>query len=136
MRKMIFVCTVIISFFGLTAMLNPVHETTSNRFPQGEIVKPDIPDSILNIVERSCFDCHSNQSGNFAAKGKLNFSNWNDYTAAKKVGKMDDICDVITKGKMPKKKYVSKHPEKKLSQAEIDLICKWAEQETKKMMGE
>lgn len=94
------------------------------------------PDSVSMIIERSCFDCHSDKSGNFAAKGKLNFTNWNEYTPAKKVGKMEAICEEITEGKMPKKSYVSKNPDKALSQSERELICKWAAAETKKLMGE
>lgn len=94
------------------------------------------PDSVSMVIERSCFDCHSDRSGNFAAKGKLNFTNWNEYTPAKKVSKMEAICEEITGGKMPKKSYISKNPDKALSQAEIGLICKWAADETKKLVGE
>jgi hypothetical protein len=136
MKKLMFISVSIIAFIGLTAMLHPVREIVSNQLPQGEIVKIDLPDSILKIVENSCFDCHSDRSGNFAAKGKLNFSGWNDYTPAKKVTKMDNICEMITKGKMPKKKYVSKNPDKALTKAQKDLICKWAAEESKKMLGE
>jgi hypothetical protein len=49
---------------------------------------------------------------------------------------MEAICEMITKGKMPKKKYVSKNPDKVLTKAEIDLICKWATEESKKLVGE
>jgi hypothetical protein len=136
MKRKLFICLGIVAFFGLTAMYFPGNNVNSDGSFQGEVVKPELPDSVLTIVERSCFDCHSDNSGNFAAKGKLNFSGWNEYTPVKKVSKMEAICEVITKGKMPKKKYVSKNPDKALTKAEIDLICNWANEESKKLVGE
>lgn len=136
MKRKLFLCLPILAFFGLTSMYLPGNKTKAKVIFQDVVIKPDLPDSVLTIVERSCFDCHSDQSGNFAAKGKLNFSGWNEYSAAKKASKMDAICEMITKGKMPKKNYVTKNPDKGLTKAEIDLICKWATEESKKLVGE
>ena len=94
------------------------------------------PDSVLSVLDRSCFDCHSERSGNVTAKGKLNFSGWSDYSASKKLNKLDAVCEEITQGKMPKKKYISKNPEKKLTIEEIEMICNWTETEMKKIAGE
>ncbi len=119
-------------------LINPLLEKNIVRVEpiKGFSTDSIFPDSVIAIIERSCFDCHSDQSGNFAAKGKLNFTNWNEYTPAKKVGKMEAICEEITDGKMPKKSYISKNPDKALSKVEIELICKWAGDETKKLVGE
>ena len=32
------------------------------------------PEEVMTLLERSCFDCHTAESGNVKAKGKLNFS--------------------------------------------------------------
>ncbi len=136
MKKYLIVSFILIALAGFSAMLDEDLQIKNSNLPQGEVVNPNLPDSILSIIENSCFDCHSDRSGNFAAKGKLNFSGWNDYSPAKKVSKMDDICNMITKGKMPKKKYLSKNPDKALTKEQIDRICKWVDDESKKLVGE
>ncbi len=138
MKKTFYFSLVILACIIITAMVNPNNNESNVKAPlmSGYMPENSFPDSVMKIFERSCFDCHSDKSGNFTAKGKVNFTNWDEYTPAKKVGKMDDICNIITKGKMPKKSYVSKNPEKALTKAEIDLICKWTAEESKKLVGE
>lgn len=138
MKKTFYFSLIILSCIIITAMVNPNTNEPIVKAPSmsGYMPETSLPDSVMKIVERSCFDCHSDKSGNFTAKGKVNFTNWDEYTPAKKVGKMDDICNIITKGKMPKKSYVSKNPDKALTKAEIDLICKWVNEESKKLVGE
>jgi hypothetical protein len=46
------------------------------------------------------------------------------------------MCEEISAGKMPKKSFVKKHPEKALTAAEIEILCKWTEEESKKIVGE
>ena len=112
--------------------------TTSDLpvMPQDE-QKPDIgaPEKVMAVLERSCFDCHTAGSKNEKARLKLNFSNWNEYDAAKKVSKLDEICEVVKSGDMPPEKYLANKPEAKLTQEEADLICKWVEEASTKLMG-
>lgn len=138
MKRIIYFSAFIITATMIMGFINPLSERITVQVKPMNGFVPDsiFPDSVKAVIERSCFDCHSDQSGNFAAKGKLNFTNWNEYTPAKKVGKMEAICVEITGGKMPKKSYVSKNPDKAISKAEIELICKWAADETKKLVGE
>jgi hypothetical protein len=117
---------------GLTSQ-NP--EAASVNFYSGDS-KPDIPENVYKIVERSCFHCHSDSSSNFAAKGKLNFTNWNDYSTARKISRLDAVCNMITKGKMPKKSFIKDHPDKALSPEEREMICKWTAEASDKLLGE
>lgn len=138
MKRILYFSAILITLTTIMGFINPLSDKNMIRVEPMNGFVPDstLPDSVMAIIERSCFDCHSDKSGNFSAKGKLNFTNWNEYTPAKKVSKMEAICEEITDGKMPKKSYVSKNPDKALSQAEIGLICKWAADETKKLVGE
>jgi len=138
MKKTFYFSLIILSCIIITAMVNPNTNEAKAKAPSmsGYMPETSLPDSVMKIVERSCFDCHSDKSGNFTAKGKLNFSGWNDYTTARKLSKMEAICEEITNGKMPKKKFVSKNPEKALTNQDIDLICKWVNEESKKLVGE
>ena len=94
------------------------------------------PDDVMALLEQSCFDCHTSESGNLKAKQKLNFSKWQDYKLSKQVGKLSDISDEVKEGKMPPEKYINKNPDKAFSQEDIELIVKWANAESEKLIGE
>lgn len=136
MKKIFALVITIGLFIGIAAVLSAQRQNENSANPPESVPKPDFPENILKIVERSCFDCHSDNSGNFAAKGKLNYSSWNEYSTARKISRLDAICNMITKGKMPKKSFVKKHPEKALTLEEKEIICKWASEETNKLLGE
>jgi hypothetical protein len=104
----------------------------SKSIKTGEGGKP-IPENIMKIAEKSCVNCHT-EPGNFMAISHLDLSNWNKYSASKQASKAKAMCKMVTKGKMPPKKFRAEHPEGVPSQEEVDAICKWAEslQEPKK----
>ena len=65
----------------------------------------------------------------------MNLSKWNDLSAAKKVGRLQDIEDILKKGEMPPAKYVDKYPDRAPSKEQKDTIIKWAEDESNKLLG-
>jgi uncharacterized membrane protein len=85
-----------------------------------------IPDDVKAIIEKSCIGCHSDDSKGLG-KSKVNFSKWDTYDAKKQASKSKAICKAITKGKMPPKKTRESKPELIPTQAELDLVCKWAQ---------
>lgn len=101
--------------------------------PQDE--KAMFPENISTIFETSCYDCHSEASNNFKAKSKLNLTKWNDLSDAKKVGKMENISEVVKKGDMPPKKYLEKNPAATLDKEKVNAVTGWATEETNKLMG-
>jgi len=103
--------------------------------PQQENVVQIFPDTVQKVLETSCFDCHGDASSNVKALGKVNFSKWNDLTPAQKVGKMQDIIDVVKKGDMPPAKYLTNYPDRAPGQEQKDIIIKWATEESDKIMG-
>jgi hypothetical protein len=107
-------------------------------------VAPD--ERVLGIINRSCFDCHSNQtrwpwyskvaplSWTVAhdveeGRGKMNFSLWGSYSTEDKLHALKDLCEEVTEGKMPPGNYLIAHGDADLSDAERDLLCAWANQE-------
>jgi len=94
------------------------------------------PEDVMVLLERSCFDCHTAESGNVKGKGKLNFSKWEDYKLTKKIGKLEGISETVEGKKMPPKKYLSKNPEAAFTDEEIKLIVEWADAESDKLMEE
>lgn len=101
-----------------------------------------VPQNLQGIFERSCADCHSNQTNwpwysyvapvswmvandVHEARHHMNFSEWGDYDAKKRDHKTEEICNEILDGGMPDTKYTLVHRGTKLSQDEREAICQW-----------
>ena len=102
----------------------------------------NVPQNLQSVFERSCVDCHSNQTywpwySHLApvswlvahdvheGRRKLDFSQWADYPAKKRAHKIEEICNEVIEGDMPDSKYTLIHRRAKLSQEEREAICKW-----------
>jgi hypothetical protein len=105
----------------------------------------NVPPAVRTILERSCYDCHSNQTrwpwySNVApaswivtddvkeGREHLNFSEWGTYTRKRQIARLDMIVSQVDKDEMPMKKYLVLHKNAALSEADKDLLCTWAEQ--------
>ena len=80
---------------------------------------------VMKIVQRSCVTCHM-EPGNTMALSRVNFTTWDSYTPEKQASKADAICNMVSKNKMPPKKFMEKHPGTVLSKDDIKTICNWA----------
>ena len=103
-----------------------------------------VPANVQNIFERSCKDCHSNEtawpwyshvapvswaivSDVHGGRAELNLSEWDTYNAKRKDRKFKEICDQLTSGEMPDVKYTSIHRDARLTDTERTAVCQWAE---------
>ncbi|QQS45529.1 MAG: heme-binding domain-containing protein [Acidobacteriota bacterium] len=105
-----------------------------------------VPPEVQAIFQRSCYDCHSNQTvwpwySNVApvswfladhvehGREELSFSEWGNYDAKKADHKLEEICEMIEKGEMPLQSYLILHWGAKLSETDRQTLCNWANQE-------
>jgi uncharacterized membrane protein len=95
----------------------------------------EFPDDVTDILKTHCYDCHSQDASNKKAKIALNFDKWDDYKDSKKVSKLDAICEVVSKDKMPPEKYLKNNPGKALTDDQKVVLCKWTDAESDKLMG-
>ncbi len=103
----------------------------------------NVPTDVRAILERSCYDCHSNRTvwpwysavspfswlvADDVKEGRrhMNFSEWGTYKEAKRINRLDMIVDLVNHGKMPLGKYVLIHRNAVLSEADKDLLTTWA----------
>ena len=103
-----------------------------------------VPDDIKSILDRSCMDCHSNTTrwpwySNVApaswivahdvneAREHLNLSDFAQYRSLRAVGKLDMMCENMQDGFMPLPKYLTLHPDARLTREEINRFCDWVE---------
>jgi len=109
-----------------------------------------VPGDISLIMERSCNDCHTNQThypwysnvspfswflANHIKDGRrhLNFSVWNTYSDKKKSQKLEEICEQLESEEMPLPSYLWIHRDAVLSDADSKALCDWATQEKQKL---
>jgi len=90
---------------------------------EAEKSKP-VPAAVTAVLEKSCIGCHSDD-GNTLAKMKFNFTKWDEYSPDEQASTGQDILKMVTKGKMPPKKFLENNPDGKLSEEEKSIICNW-----------
>lgn len=133
------------SAVGLIAVFIVVQFVPVARVNPTERGQPAAPSEVQALLQRACYDCHSNETqwpwysrvapvsfliAHDVTDGRreLNFSIWTQYNERRKARKMKEIAEQVEKDKMPQWYYVSLHPDAKLSVADRELIIKWAKQ--------
>jgi hypothetical protein len=109
---------------AVVLVMNP-REAFSSKKPMPAGPGTELSDSVQKFVQKACMDCHADD-GSSMARGKVNFSKWNTYDAEKQSKKANAICKELTKGDMPPKKWRANNPNDVPTQAEVDMICRWA----------
>lgn len=104
------------------------------------------PEVVAALLQRSCYDCHSNRThwpwysriapvswlvSHDVQEGRkeLNFSQWGKYDDKKKNKMLHEIVEEVEKGKMPLKIYTLMHPKAKMSEADLQLLREWVNSE-------
>ena len=99
---------------------------------------------LADILDRSCGDCHSNNtvwpwytqiapvswlmaSGVAEGRKAVNFSDWSAYTPEARRTLLSASCEDVTSGKMPGP-YTMLRPDTRLSPGDIQVICGAARQ--------
>jgi Haem-binding domain len=99
------------------------------------------------VLVRACGNCHSNHTdwpwyshvapvswwiGQHVREGreKLDFSDWERYSAWQKHDKLDSMCGLISTGRMPPWLYTTMHPEAKLTKEDKKAVCVWVKEQT------
>ena len=102
------------------------------------------PENVLNILQTSCYDCHSNKTDwpwysyvapvsffitSDVSEGRhhLNFTEWNKYDEKRKEKKLDHVADMVEEGDMPLASYKLMHPSAKLDKEKVNVIKEWVD---------
>jgi len=100
------------------------------------------PAEVASILERSCMDCHSNQTrwpwySNLApaswllvshvdeAREHMNLSEWAQYERKDADELLEEICEETSKGAMPLPSYLLIHRSSKLAPQDVRTLCQW-----------
>lgn len=140
LQKKIFLVLIII-LIGIQ-FIRPVRNQ-SEQVLSTDITKTfTVPDTILNILKTSCYDCHSNHT-NYPfytniqpigwmmdrhiknGKDKLNFSEFGGYTQRRQLSKLTSIIRQIEDDNMPLSSYTIMHKDAILTKENKALIMDW-----------
>lgn len=101
-----------------------------------------VPDSVMTVLKKSCYDCHSNYTtypwydnitplnwwvAHHIDEGKreLNFTTFGEYTARKQAKKLEESAEQVQEGEMPLKSYLITHGDARLSDAQKAMLVTW-----------
>ena len=130
---------VLLGLLVLVVGIQLVPVDRSNPPEQGVVPAPA---PVLAVLQRSCFDCHSNQTrwpwytevspmswfvANHVTDGRrhLNYSEWDKYPIPKAAHKLEEMCEQARGGDMPLPSYLWIHRGARLSPADIEALCTW-----------
>ncbi|QJB37172.1 heme-binding domain-containing protein [Chitinophaga oryzae] len=102
----------------------------------------EAPAEVLAILQRSCYNCHSNEQklswfdqlapASWAVKKDvdrarevMNFSEWDKLSSGERTGKMYAILNMMQAGKMPLREYLLLHPGAKITEKDIETVKKY-----------
>jgi len=98
---------------------------------------------VQDLIETSCYDCHSNNThypwyAEIApvswwldhhineGKGELNFDLWGTYSEKRKRHKLKEMKEMLEEHEMPLETYLWLHKDAKLTEDQINTIIDWA----------
>ena len=137
------------TFIGLLIVLvfiqfiHPAKNVDTTTTPQDITIMYPMPDSVHVILQKACYDCHSNTTrypwynnvepvafwlNNHIKEGKqhLNFSEFGSYPVAKQVKRLKNTAKEVEEGGMPLNSYLWIHKDAVLTPAEKNMVISWA----------
>ncbi len=121
------------------ALIQLIPVDRSNPAIESEIIAPP---EIQNILRKSCYDCHSNEtvwpwyskvapvswlltSDIDEGRNEVNFSTWGNYNAKRQTKMLKESLEEVSENEMPPWSYLLMHKNAVLSAEERELFRKW-----------
>ncbi len=132
MKKLSLVILAIVSMVSMSFIDGkesaPISSVDGNKYV--------VPADVQSIIDNSCYGCHNSDSRSTKGKMKLNFDKMSELKTGKLVGKLSKISKTVKNGKMPKKSFIEKYPEKALTEEQSDKLTGWADDLASQIGGE
>ena len=125
MKKLVAFAAFIFAAGIIISMLAIPSRAISSGNSAHPAMNASIPDSVANVLEKSCYPCHT-APGSGMALMKLDFDKWDSYSPEKQASKAGAMCKKVTKQSMPPKSFRKNNPDKVPTEADLKIICDWA----------
>lgn len=134
---------ILLAVFIITQFFRPAENKSTNITANNVSAKFALPQNVQNILQASCYDCHSNNTkypwyfkvqpvawllDNDVRTGKenLNFSEFGSYPVSEQYQKFKAIIKDVETDDMPLKYYLIIHRHAKINQQQKSSIINWA----------
>ncbi|HVZ66499.1 MAG TPA: heme-binding domain-containing protein [Lacunisphaera sp.] len=128
----------------LAQLWRPARNDSPPGGPNDIAAKYAVPPPVQGLLQRACYDCHSNRTrypwyaevqpvrwwlDHHITEGKrhLNFSEFGAYTDKRAAKKLDEVIDEVEGHTMPLPSYTWIHRDARLSAADAKLLTDWAD---------
>jgi hypothetical protein len=135
---------------SLFVVAQAIHPVSPDPDPRPLTHVGAAPPQIVQILNRSCRDCHSMGTewpwyariapvswmvAHDVKKGRkfLNFSEWDSYSKGQKMAYLAAMGSATSQERMPPKRYLMVHPKAKLSAADRSLLKDWSKAEFRRV---
>lgn len=142
-RTGLIIVLIIVAILVIGQFFQPEMNNGSASGPQDITQAMAVPTDVQQILEKSCYDCHSDHTvypwydrvfpvnwwiKDHVDEGKreLNFTHFSTYTEKKKNKKLEEIGEQVEKGEMPLKSYTFIHSDTKLTDAQKKILIDWS----------
>ncbi len=141
MRKKVLYAAIAFVVVMIAIQFIPVNRTNPPANPANSFEALAHPSpEVVAVVNRACKNCHSNETvwppyskvapaswlvaqDVHEGRAHVNFSEWNRLSSQRASRRMEEMCDETREGKMPPSQYLLLHPEAKLSEADVSVLC-------------
>ena len=130
---------VFIVLFAAAQLIRPSHTNPATDPSHTIQSQPGTASALAAVLDRSCRDCHSNNTvwpgaaqiaplswlmASSIKEGRkvVNFSEWTAYPPERQRALLAEACKAVKAGKMPGA-YTAVRPETRLSPQDIETIC-------------
>jgi len=144
---------IIIGSLFLILQLFPISKNQSKEYSKDISTIEKITPDVKNILQSSCYDCHSNNSvypiyasiqpiawwlQHHIDEGKeeLNFSEFAGYSPRRRFHKLEEIKEQIVEKEMPLYSYTIVHTQAKLSEQQKSILINWVNSTMAKMKAD
>jgi cbb3-type cytochrome oxidase cytochrome c subunit len=144
---------IIIGSLFLILQLFPISKNQSKEYSKDISTIEKITLDVKNILQSSCYDCHSNNSNYpiYASiqpiawwlqhhidegKEELNFSEFAGYSPRRRFHKLEEIKEQIVEKEMPLYSYTIVHTQAKLSEQQKSILINWVNSTMAKMKAD
>lgn len=138
-KKIVIIISALIGLYIIAAIIMQFMKVVDNPPVNGEI---SAPAEVMAILNRSCYDCHSNKtkitwfqrlpiissvvaSDVHGARSILNFTEWNKYTPMERDGIIYLAVNAVEKGGMPPSDFIWIHPHAKITKEDKAILQNW-----------
>ncbi len=134
---------VLLAALVIIQFIHPAKNISTTASPKDIAVLYPMPDSVHQILQKACYDCHSNNTrypwynniqpvawwlNDHISDGKeeLNFSEFGNRPLAKQAKKLKKIAHEVQEGGMPLGSYTWIHRDAILTDNEKNILIDWA----------